>query len=139
MKNWTPPKIKVELFTANEYVAACKGLATGLTRSEYFWDWLYVIGNRGYVYKDGPADRRYISYYEDITNHSGDSWHVSAQAPTGWYTNKELWRNTWGESFYSSVDTFNVYVFESNGEKRAYIYNADYRTDFTPDAAHSFS
>lgn len=145
MKNWTPPKIKVELFTANESIAACNGLITSFDLNRYYWDWL-EDGHDGYYYivDNGPGDGVYQSPYygyESMTNLSNDSWHVSSEAPEGWYTSINFYSsyNNRTRRYTTSAGVFNVYVFSTDYEKRAYIYSTDITPGFTPTPGHNMS
>ena len=137
------PEIVVDSFAANEYVSTCIGFAQGLTRDHYYWDCYdngFLGWGAGYDH-DGAADGNYQSSREELTQGPGAELDVPNNTPIGWYTNKVLYRSaSWLGGFDNALTgTFKIYVFDDNGDRRAYIYNSNYTPAGTPSAQHQFS
>ena len=133
MKIWTMPRVSIEAFTPNEYVATCKEFASVV----------YSMNDNGVYYIDmysGGSRLYYDSPYEQVGPCESDGgWLVNSSVPEGWqdstnhgtgivysYSGSNAPRNDtpyYSSGFTSISSRVNVYVLSVNGTKKAYIYN----------------
>ena len=136
MKIWTMPRVSIEAFTPNEYVATCKEFASVVNS----------MNSNGVYYIDmysGGYKFHYDSPYEQVGPCESDGgWLVNSSVPEGWqdssshgtgivysYSGSSAPRNDilYSSSGFTSISgKVYVYVLNVNGTKKAYIYKNKY-------------
>ena len=130
MKTWTMPRIVVDQFRPNEYVASCKGLVTYLTPgAKYHWDVYkaavqlgpFVISPEAWDKPDGEYQADIEEKFNVATNHASTGRvTVDSDVPLGSYHNIPVYSSTNYPD--GLIDYFDVYVYSSNHV--AYVYEA---------------
>ena len=143
MKLWIKPRVEIEGFAANEYVAACSQVVTPIVKTETYAMDFYNGTTSQFVY-DGPADGKY--------NKASNEQIFYGKLPSGftsygndvhgrWFTNKTLYRVKKtlpsGELSYSNTTYFEpvgVYdVYVSSIGLTFWCYPEGTGGDFNPD------
>ena len=122
MKQWTMPRVEVEGFAANEYVAACAIESILVSGKKYFyWD-----RNDDNNY-NGPHAGENIWYQHR-------SYYVSDGPKKGWYRNETIWvasnggsvnmpsGGPYNSSDFRNIGTYDLYFTGSGG--KVFIYHA---------------
>ena len=122
MKIWTKPRVYVEDFVANDYVAVCKGTKPLPTNGNYYADIFDNNANGGYGDYTGPDGIYNGSGFENFRNgNNPNSMTNAAYNPSGrWFYNVTLYTYTgsgtprMGSSYssggFSPIDTYDIYV-----------------------------
>lgn len=144
MKTWTMPKVEVDGFSANEYVAACTPGFPGIDKnSRYAMDFF----NGTTLDFDGIADGKFNSVNDELISYGKlpPAFTNAGNYGNGkWYTNKTLYLITVSElpngingtnlgdtRYFKALDSYDVYV--SNKGVTFWAYPADTGGSFNPD------
>lgn len=147
MKTWTMPKVEIEGFSANEYVAAsCGSTDPVYIESGYYY---YLDYNKNGNYDGGStedATHPEGSYGTGMTNHLAKAVN---QPKSGWQNNINLYRRSKSSGGYNGTNvpyqesdwlgTYDLYIIGAN----VYLYKSgvyDGDTEpFDPSASKPFS
>ena len=148
MKTWTMPKVNIEAFTPNEYVATCKEFADAVSYMDSNGLYYFDIHNETDFVRTS-AGGFYNAGYEEINGSDGNGgWYVNSGALTGWYTDsKAIYSyspgtpsNNLSYSYFRKIRyNAKVYVLSTSSGKKAYFYDATKSYSFTPSEEKNYS
>lgn len=121
MKIWTMPRVSIEAFTPNEYVANCM---VTIPNDYQYLDIAHSSGIFGLDYSFGDGDGKHQSV-EDITSRSGDGITLNGRPSIGWFENVFFYKSySFGliNQTYNngSAETYDVYFYRNDG--KAYVF-----------------
>ena len=131
MKTWTMPKVNIEAFTPNEYVATCQFLIVLSAGQKVFLD-VNTGGSNTGTYQLG----------EDATvaTNGSNIVTVSSELSQGIHGNVAVYASkaTGTNGRYNSLlGVYDVYVYDSN--RHAFLYEAGHTPSTTPTTNNNFA
>lgn len=129
MEQWNMPKVVIEKFRSDQYIAACRQLVTDLPNNAFYLDWNPADGYKGFI--DGEEVRKYgdgIRFTNPVIYPRESLGGISA------YNDYDI---TWSGARYTDQrGVYNVYVYDYG---YAYLYVDGYFPPETPTSDHNFS
>ena len=125
MKQWMKPKVAIEAFVANEYVAACEVTPNVKNGTYVYWDLFYDNNGSMVLVKDGESAAHLMDEATTESFRFGHSISANTEAygfqKNTWYTNKTLYTyhgsvqssrypNFHDENYWTPVGTYDIYV-----------------------------